>query len=251
MWLPAEGYVDTATSMFKAAQAPPTAPQESIGGTLREGPPARRAAPARGQEPMVGRVDRLLSLFPTRRAAAVAGGVSTDQIARYASGRSAAPFPVLARLAEAVDVSLDWVALGTGTMLRANRTEIAGPGLAVAGLRPRTGAGDWYERTALAVRLPAHPGLAVEDTLIVMVPDDRLRGDGIGAGHACYCVAGLPPLPDDVVYVEQANGSAALRRLVASGDGAVTLARGGAMPETLALGQVTRLAPVVLVRRKW
>lgn len=244
MRLLAEGYVDTATSLFNA---PPTAPKATLG----DGAPARRAATVRGQDALIGRVDRLLSLFPTRRAAAVAGGVSTDQIARYAGGRSAPPFPVLARLAEAVDVSLDWVALGTGTMLRANRAEIAGPGLAVAGLRPRPGTGDWYERTALAVRLPAHPGLAAEATLIVMVPDDRLRGDGIGAGHACYCVAGLPPLPDDVVYVEQADGSAALRRLVASGDGAVTLAGAVGIPERLALARVTRLAPVVLVRRKW
>ena len=244
--------MDFASALLNGLPGAAAAARDGSGEGLSEGHRGRRTAPGRGQEALVGRVDRLLSLFPTRRAAAVAGGVSTDQIARYASGRSAAPFPVLARLAEAVDVSLDWVALGTGTMLRANRTDMAGAGLAVAGLRPRPAGGEWYEKTALSVRLSAHPGLAAEDTLIVMAPDDSLRGEGIGAGHVCYCVAGLPPLPDDLVYVEHADGGAALRRLVVLGEAAVTLARpGGGKPEPLALSQVTRLAPVVLVRRKW
>jgi hypothetical protein len=198
---------------------------------------------------LVGRIGRLLGLYPTRRAAAMAGGVSTDQIARYAMGRSAAPFPVLARLAEGVDVSLDWVALGTGPMLRAGRADAVSPvGLPVLGLRD-IGA-RWYEAAPLTVRVAAQPGLPADRTLAVMAPDDRLKDDGVGAGHICYCVAGLPPLPDDIIYLERADRRVALRRFLGlSGQRLRTAGPEG--EEALALEAVAQLAPVVLIRRKW
>lgn len=43
-------------------------------------------------------------------------GVSPDQLARYVKGQNAAPFEVLARLAGAKGVSLDWLATGRGPM---------------------------------------------------------------------------------------------------------------------------------------
>ncbi|SBV90485.1 putative Phage repressor [uncultured Alphaproteobacteria bacterium] len=43
-------------------------------------------------------------------------GVSPDQLARYIKGQSSPPFEVLAKLAIAKGVSLDWVATGTGAM---------------------------------------------------------------------------------------------------------------------------------------
>lgn len=68
------------------------------------------------------RLGTVISLYPTKKAAADMAGISPDQLTRYVKGQNAAPFEVLARLAGAKGVSLDWLATGEGTML-----VVAGP----------------------------------------------------------------------------------------------------------------------------
>jgi transcriptional regulator with XRE-family HTH domain len=62
------------------------------------------------------RVSAVVELFDTRIKAAEAAGISTDQLARYASGESEVSFTPIARLCTAKGISLDWLATGEGDM---------------------------------------------------------------------------------------------------------------------------------------
>lgn len=55
-------------------------------------------------------------LYRTKKEAADTADISPDQLARYIKGQSAASFGVLARIAAAKGVSLDWLATGEGAM---------------------------------------------------------------------------------------------------------------------------------------
>ncbi|AOJ10572.1 LexA family transcriptional regulator [Burkholderia mayonis] len=58
------------------------------------------------------RIDELCRMIGDREAAASVAGVSSVMLRRYIKGESKPPFEVIANLAKAVGVSLDWVAFG-------------------------------------------------------------------------------------------------------------------------------------------
>ncbi len=192
------------------------------------------ADPDIANDSLTARISVLVGLFPTRRAAAAAGGISVDQVGRYMVGVNAAPFPVLARLAAAQGVSLDWLATGRGPMRREPGTPPAGlPGQEVWGLFPSEVPG-WFRPVPMAVRLPPMPGLPEGEVVAVMVPDDSLRGEGVRGGHVCYCAAGSQPFAGDLVLVRREDGLVAL------------------LPaERVPAGRHPLVAPVMVVRRKW
>ncbi|WP_175947523.1 LexA family transcriptional regulator [Burkholderia pyrrocinia] len=58
------------------------------------------------------RIDELCRMIGDRERAASVAGVSSVMLRRYIKGESKPPFEVIANLAKAVNVSLDWVAFG-------------------------------------------------------------------------------------------------------------------------------------------
>lgn len=62
------------------------------------------------------RLQLVLNYFPSRRAASESAGISVDQLNAYVKGKNAPPFLVVARLALAARVSLEWLATGEGSM---------------------------------------------------------------------------------------------------------------------------------------
>ena len=64
------------------------------------------------------RISVVANLFRTRQEAAEAADISTNQLARYIKGANSAAFPVLARLAVAKGIDLNWLATGDGQMIR-------------------------------------------------------------------------------------------------------------------------------------
>lgn len=60
------------------------------------------------------RVRWLLDQFDTRAEAARVASVTPEHLASYIAGRAKPPFELMARLARAKGVSLDWIASGTG-----------------------------------------------------------------------------------------------------------------------------------------
>lgn len=199
------------------------------------------------------RIVQLLDLYPTRRAAAAAAGVSTDQITRYAQGRSAPPFEVMARLARGPGVSLDWLATGQGEMRRSAATQSA-EGLPVIGLTALS-EGGWYRPRTLGVRLPAPPDPRPEQPLAVLATDDGLLPEGVRAGFVCYAFQGMGALEGDLVYVVRADGPVALRRYDGHRPDGHRLTwfdpAGEAQSEALSDERVEAICPVVMIRRKW
>lgn len=63
------------------------------------------------------RIRRVVELFPSRRAAAKLCGRTEDMLLRYEKGTTDAPFIVLAQLAVAANVRIDWLATGKGAMM--------------------------------------------------------------------------------------------------------------------------------------
>jgi hypothetical protein len=185
--------------------------------------PAEQQGPAMDAPPGIGhgtapgsaadlavRITTLLDLYPTRRAAAMTAGVSTDQITRYSQGRSSPPFEVLARLALRQGVSLDWLATGTGAMHRSPVTEAKG-GLPVIGLTA-VGTTGWYQPRTLGVRIPPPADPASLQPVAVLAIDDTLLPEGIRPGHVCFAFSGVDVLEGDLVYVTRTDGRVALRR---------------------------------------
>lgn len=62
------------------------------------------------------RLQLVLDHFPNRRSASSVAGISVDQLNAYVKGRNSPPFLVVARLALAAGVRLDWLATGEGSM---------------------------------------------------------------------------------------------------------------------------------------
>jgi phage repressor protein C with HTH and peptisase S24 domain len=69
-----------------------------------------------GDEAVGARIDEACRLIGDRETAAQAAGVSSVMLRRYIRGGSKATFEVIANLARAAKVSLDWIATGEGEM---------------------------------------------------------------------------------------------------------------------------------------
>src|ERR1700738_1128028 len=74
--------------------------------------------PPHGDDVIGARIDEVCRLIGGREGAAQAGGVSSVMLRRYIRGGSKATFEVIANLARAAEVSLDWIATGEGEMTR-------------------------------------------------------------------------------------------------------------------------------------
>ncbi len=71
-------------------------------------------APATFRVELGERIRWLLDQFPNRVEAAEIAGVTPEHLASYIAGRAKPPFELVARLAAARNVSLDWLASGEG-----------------------------------------------------------------------------------------------------------------------------------------
>lgn len=69
-----------------------------------------------GDGQLTDRIFKVLSLFSDRKIASEVSGKSADMLWAYTKGRNSPPFDVLARLALAKGVDLNWLATGKGEM---------------------------------------------------------------------------------------------------------------------------------------
>jgi transcriptional regulator with XRE-family HTH domain len=67
----------------------------------------------------------VLDLFENRRTASTVAGISDDMLGAYTRGESKPSFQVLARIARAKGVSLDWLASGEGEMMLSQRSSLS------------------------------------------------------------------------------------------------------------------------------
>lgn len=69
------------------------------------------------------RIKAVIELYPSRKSAAKAAGVSADMLARYMRGESQPSFSVVSNLCMEVGASLEWVATGAGNFKKSYSAE--------------------------------------------------------------------------------------------------------------------------------
>lgn len=129
----------------------------------------------------------------------------------------------------------------------------------VLGLAP-CGVPGWFNPGPLAVRValpvdyPASAGI-----IAVIAVGAAMYPDGIRQGNLIFCDPSVPPENGDAVYIEQADGTASIKRFLKEDEEWVHLHGWGApdeagrqkpYPEKLARGTIRRLACVVIIKRK-
>jgi phage repressor protein C with HTH and peptisase S24 domain len=203
------------------------------------------------------RIRILLDMFRSRPEAAAIAGVTPEHLASYIGGRAKPPFELLARLAQAKDVSLEWLATGQG---RQSLGEvIAGfAAIPVAEADAYSGPGsyplaeDVREHIAFS-RAWLHAAIRTPEARLCVVFN---RGDAnepdIMDGDAMLVSTGLDRVTDDGYYVFKPDGRLITRKVQIYVDGRVSLQTQATMdkkpPEILSPEEAAR---IVFGRVRW
>ena len=199
-------------------------------------------------------------------AKAVAGhsGIPAKTLSNYMQEISEPKFVTVVRIARAADISLDWLATGEppvhtakriGQFIEATGRSASIPviGLAECGLR------GWYQEAPMVVSASRPVDLADAEAFAVIAIGVSMRPAGICQGFLCFCAPAFAPSKGDRVYIERADGTAAIKLYLGRDDTWLHL-RGWLAPdetgrqepydERLRLDQMARLAPIVYIKLK-
>lgn len=176
------------------------------------------------------RLSGLLDQFDSRTEAAAVAGVVPDQLARYARGTVKPTLEVIARLARAKGVSLDWLWTGEGARdIGGEEPDVAGSLVSIPLYDVRVGAGlgQFAEEEAPIARvsfdrawLAAH-GIKPSGAKLMLAKGDSMS-DTIEDGDPIL-VDTADIEPRDKVYVVRRGGALLVKRLQRHSDGAISL----------------------------
>lgn len=176
------------------------------------------------------RLSGLLDEFGTRGEAADVAGVVTDQLLRYIRGQVKPPFEVMARLAQAKNVSLDWLWTGEGPrkVITATDTESASlVRVPIYDVRAGMGFGQIAESEDVIGRLSFDPAWLASRGVR---PKGAFLCFGIGDSMQPTIFDRDPLLgdlsdrePRDKVYLFRRNGALIIKRLQRQSDGTLVL----------------------------
>jgi len=181
-------------------------------------------APATFRVELGERIRWLLDQFDNRVEAADVAGVTPEHLASYIAGRAKPPFELIARLAAAKNVSLDWLASGEGdpqadrdepdgfVAIAVERDAEAGPGedsvlFSTAFLRG-LGAADVGSLRIVVQRGAANePVIRDGDLLLVDTAADRIGRDGlyVSLRNGRYFVRFVETAPNGTVTLKSRN----------------------------------------------
>ncbi|MDH5528329.1 MAG: helix-turn-helix domain-containing protein [Nitrospirota bacterium] len=148
------------------------------------------------------RISDVAVLLGTREAAAKIGGVSKDQLGRYISGTSKPPLEVIARMAEAAGVRIDWVWNGIWPMREGELDHV--------GARAK---GRDYGSSETAMRKRATDPEAFNARLKIVCEGFKggvnalSRASGVAAGEINRILGGAEPTRDQLVALADATGT--------------------------------------------
>jgi transcriptional regulator with XRE-family HTH domain len=163
----------------------------------------------------------LLDRFDTRNDAAKVAAVTPEHLASYISGRTKPPFELVARLARAQDVSLDWLATGEGERLAADAEPdgyLAVPVQADADSRFDEAPALLFSRAWLHTAITAP-----EDGLRVVIHRGNANEPAIRDGDAMLVDTTAQRIDEDALYVFVRNGRHQARFVETFIDGRVAL----------------------------
>ena len=208
-----------------------------------------------------------------RKCAALVG--SGDELARrtgiprrtlesYMTGDSEPKASRIVAIAQAADVSVDWLVTGKPPVHTAERigqfveatdrkSSVPVVGLAECGLK------GWYLGAPMAVSALRPADLADAGAFAVIAIGGSMRPAGISQGFLCFCAPAIAPDRDDRVYIERADGTASIKIYLGHDETWLQL-RGWLDPdeadrqepydERLRLDGVARLVPVIYIKLK-
>jgi transcriptional regulator with XRE-family HTH domain len=167
------------------------------------------------QNDFSNRLRHIADHFPTRRDAALAAGISVDQLTRYLRGENQPSFQAMQKLCAASQMSLVWLATGEGAREatsscaydRQQEQDHAARALPVLNLS-ESGQVGWFDATELAVTttLDMHDPKA----FAVVAQGLSLVPEGIQPGFLCVCSPLLKPAPRDLVHIRRHDGRCTL-----------------------------------------
>lgn len=155
-------------------------------------------------------------------------GIHPQTLYLYEKGKRNASIDVINKLCDNHSISVEWLTKGIGPMSRnenassASRDESAarqdvsslsarGVDVPVIGLAS-CGLSGWYNPGPMAFKLSFpvdHP--YSPDLFAVIAVGTSMRPEGIKQGFVLYCDPAAPLAPNDVVFVEKKDGSAAVK----------------------------------------
>lgn len=170
---------------------------------------------------------RLLSVleeFQTRREAAGIADVTAEQLNAYVHGKTKPPFEVLARLAFAKGVSLDWLATGMGKRKLIERSHDFAGADGEEVLVPRydvalaAGTGRLLDEANIIDFLPVPRRALLEAhvepaSVVAFMADGRSMEPTIRSGEDVLCDRSKTTVRSDLVYAFRMNGELRLKRL--------------------------------------
>lgn len=196
------------------------------------------------------RLAAVADLFETRIAAAETAGVVPEQLAKYLKGRVKPSFEAIRRLADAKNISLDWLDSGKGPMFRPDG-DLPADWVLVPVFQVEASSGHGAYPTADEEREPLAFPQALLRRLAAQSPDRLVvvfnRGESnepdIYDGDAMLVDRGIERLLDDAFYVFQFDGALMVKLIERMLDGRVALkARNPAYrEEVLAKDEAARL----------
>lgn len=157
---------------------------------------------------------------------------------------------VLVAIANAAQVSIDWLA--TGKFFSGKTSDVPIIGFAECGLK------GWYNEVALTVSAHRLEDLG-EEAFAVIAVGDSMRPAGIEQGFLCYCDPGDKPSQFDAVYLRKKDGTSSLK--VYGGEEGIWLKlQGWLKPDAggvqkpyvdrLKRDLISLIAPVIYIKRK-
>lgn len=203
---------------------PPVEPKgnKRKAGVLAEGPAVFRTE-------LGERIRWLLNLFGSRALAAEIAGVTPEHLASYIAGRAKPPFELVARLAQAKGVSLDWLASGAGEPGGAAGAPEGFARIAVSATDASSGPGsyalddDSHEDIAFSRAWLAHAIRVPESRLRVVFNRGVANAPDIGDGDAMLVDTGIDSVTDDAFYVFDRGGFLLTKLVEMYVDGRVAL----------------------------
>jgi phage repressor protein C with HTH and peptisase S24 domain len=194
------------------------------------------------------RIRFLLDLFATRSEAAEIAQVTPEHLASYIRGSAKPPFELIARLAAAKGVSLDWLATGDGARMAEDDVDefVAIPMQPDDQMRFDAAIAPLFARSWLAV----HAGGAAESLRIVIQRGDA-NEPAILDGDLLLVDTFIDRIGDDALYVFMRDGRPVARFVETFIDGSVALKARNANygTQTLPRDEAARLQ--VLGRVRW
>lgn len=207
----------------------------------------------------------------SQAAFAAALDIHKNSIGSYERGDTKPDSEFLAKVCALRGVNPDWLLLGEGPFLRADKESASAPAagpdggekardaVAVVGLGS-CGIEGWYNTNplALSVSVPRHYDRKGEMLAVIAVGTSMIP-DGIREGYVVLCDSGREPDRSDAVFVEKSSGSSSIKRYMGRDENWLSLqgwlkpdANGEQRPysEQLALDSIRRMATVVFVQRK-